>query len=170
MSFMKAGILNNAIIQWGYQQLLSLGYTLKNNLPENVLNTPWSYVVRFETTEGYIYLKHTPELLALEAKIIQILKNQFHAPVPTIIAHNAALHCFLMKDAGRRLRDILKQKFDENLLCKAIDQFTSLQLAVADYVDIFLDIGVPDWRDGFMSNEGINSMPWASRPISISPY
>lgn len=51
-----------------------------------------------------------------------------------------------MKDAGKSLRRILKEKFDETLLWKAIDQFTSLQLTVADHVDVFLDIGVPDWR------------------------
>jgi hypothetical protein len=43
--------LNKEIIQWGCKQLLSLGYKIKNNLPENVLNTPWSYVIRFETYE-----------------------------------------------------------------------------------------------------------------------
>ena len=134
------------IIQWSYKYLSSHGYTLKSNLPENVQNTPWSYVIRFATTDGYIYLKQTPALLALEASIIQILRDQFHASVPKVIAHNAELNCFLMKDAGKSLREILKQKFDETLLCKAIDQFTSLQLAVADRVDIFLDMGVPDWR------------------------
>jgi len=138
--------LNKEIIQWGCKHLSSLGYKLKSNLPENVKNTPWSYLVRFETSDGYIYLKHTPELIALEATIIQILHDQFHASVPTVIAHNAQLNCFLMKDAGRPLREILKQKFDEALLYKAIDQFTLLQLAVADHVDVFLDIGVPDWR------------------------
>ncbi len=51
-----------------------------------------------------------------------------------------------MKDAGRPLREILKKQFDAALLCKAIDQFTSIQLAVADHVHVFLDIGVPDWR------------------------
>lgn len=138
--------LNKKIIQWGCKYLASHGHALKSNLPENVQNTPWSFVVRFVTSEGYIYLKHTPELLALEAPIIQILHDQFHAPVPKVIAHNAELNCFLMKDAGKSLRRILKQKFDETLLCKAIDQFTSLQLTVADHVDVFLDIGVPDWR------------------------
>lgn len=138
--------MNEDIIQWGCTCLTSLGYTLKSNLPENVVNTPWSYVIRFETSEGYIYLKHTPELLALEATIIQILHDQFHARVPIIIAHNAELNCFLMKDAGRSLREILKKKFDEALLCRAIEQFTSLQITVGDRVDVFLDIGVPDWR------------------------
>ena len=143
---------HNDIIQWACKQLSSRGYTLKSNTPEKVQNTPWSYVICFETSNGYIYLKHTPELIALEASIIQILHNQFHAAVPTVIAHNAKLNCFLMKDAGRTLRSILKQEFDAALLCKAIDQFTSLQIAVADHVDIFIDIGVPDWRLNKMPN------------------
>ncbi|OGT31502.1 MAG: hypothetical protein A3E87_04030 [Gammaproteobacteria bacterium RIFCSPHIGHO2_12_FULL_35_23] len=138
--------LNKAVIQWGYNCLSSLGYTLKSGSPENVQNTPWSYVVRFATSDGYIYLKQTPNLLALEANITQILHDQFHASVPEIIAYNAELNCFLMKDSGRLLREILKQQFDVKLLCKAIDQFTLMQLAVTDYVNIFLEIGVPDWR------------------------
>lgn len=138
--------LHNEIIQWGYNCLLSLGYTLKNHMPENVLNTPWSYLVRFETSDGYIYLKHTPQLFALEPTIIQILHDQFHASVPTVIAHDSALNCFLMKDAGQSLRAILKKKFDVELLCRSIEQFTLLQIAVADRVNIFLDIGVPDYR------------------------
>lgn len=138
--------LNEKIIKWACQYLSSHGYTLKSKLPENVLSTPWSDVVRFAISDGTIYLKHTPALLALEAPVIQILHNQFHARVPIVIAHNTELNCFLMKDAGRPLREILKQQFDAALFCKAIDQFTSLQLATADHVDVFLDIGVPDWR------------------------
>ena len=138
--------LNKEIIQWGWKTLLSQGYTLKRNLPESVQNTPWSYVVRFATSDGYIYLKHTPPLLALEATITQILHDQFHAAVPKIIAHNVELHCFLMKDAGKPLRSALKTLFDTTLLCKAIDQFSIIQLAVTDHVAIFLELGVPDWR------------------------
>ena len=51
-----------------------------------------------------------------------------------------------MKDSGKSLRSILKQNFDEALLCKAIDQFTSLQIAVAEHIDVFFYLGVPDWR------------------------
>lgn len=137
---------NKEIIQWACAYLSAHGYTLKSITPENVKNTPWSYVVRFATSDGYIYLKHTPNLLALEATITQILHHQFHACVPEVIAHNEALNCFLMKDAGTPLREILKKQFDTDLLCKAIYQFTSIQLAVADHVNIFLAIGVPDWR------------------------
>jgi hypothetical protein len=48
--------LNKEIIQWGCNYLSSHGYTLKSNQPENVKNTPWSYVIRFATSDGYIYL------------------------------------------------------------------------------------------------------------------
>lgn len=134
------------VIQWGCNYLSSQGYTLKSNLPENVKDTPWSYLLRFATSDGYIYLKHTPHQLAFEAEIIQILRDQFHAPVAEVIAYSPELDCFIMKDAGRSLRLILKGKFDTALYCKAIDQFTSMQIAVADHVKIFIDIGVPDWR------------------------
>ena len=138
--------LHQKTIDWALKSLESSGYKLKSKLPENILNTPWSYIIRFETSDGLIYLKQTPELISLEAEIINILADKFNIRVPEIIAHNAQLNCFLMKDAGRSLREILKQKFDINLFCKAINNFTSMQLATADNVNDFIDIGVPDWR------------------------
>lgn len=136
----------NEIIQWGLEYLLSHGYTLKSNEPENVQIRPWSYVIRYETSAGWVYLKQTPKLIALEATITKILRDQFHAPVLEIIASNPELDCFLMKDAGDPLRPILKKHFDENLLYKAVDAFTKMQIAVTNDIDAFLTIGVPDYR------------------------
>jgi hypothetical protein len=84
---------NNETIQWACNYLTSHGYELKTKLPEIVQDTPWSYVIRFVTSVGLIYLKQTPEQLALEATIIQTLHEQFHAPVSTVIAHNTELKC-----------------------------------------------------------------------------
>jgi hypothetical protein len=134
------------IMQWACKELSSCGYKLNTRSPEIVCNTPWSYVIRFITNYGYVYLKHVPALIALESNVIQILHGQFHVAVPIIIAQNSQLNCFLMKDAGVSLRSILKVQFDTALLCKAVEQFTSLQMIVADHVNIFIDIGVPDWR------------------------
>ncbi|WP_133128622.1 aminoglycoside phosphotransferase family protein [Legionella nagasakiensis] len=142
----KANNILKEAIQWACKVLTSLGYTLKTDLPEKVQHTHWSYVVRFKTSEGYVYLKQTPPAIALEAKISQVLHEQFDASTPKIIASNAELNCFLMKDAGQSLREILKKKFDKELVCSAIDQFTSLQIAVSERVDVLLDVGVPDWR------------------------
>lgn len=77
--------LSPKVIKWALVQLSSLGYALKSDQPENVLNKQWSHVLRFETAESYIYLKHTPDLIALEANIIQKLHEQFSAPVPSLI-------------------------------------------------------------------------------------
>jgi hypothetical protein len=123
-------------------------HVLKNPVinTEIVVQTPWSSVIRIATGDEYYYLKHTPELLALEAKIIRILHDKFCAPVPKIIAHSAQLNCFLMQDAGTSLRSILKKNFAADLLQQAIEQFTKLQITVANHVTDFISIGVPDWR------------------------
>lgn len=136
----------NKIIRWGLEYLSSHGYTLKNNHPENVQIRPWSYVMRYKTSAGWIYLKQTPKMIALESTITKILRDQFNAPVSEVIASNAELNCFLMKDAGNPLRAILKKQFDANLLCKAVDVFTTMQISVSDGINDFLNIGVPDYR------------------------
>lgn len=137
---------SDEIIIWSRHKLIEKGYTLKSENPTVILETPWSFILRFYTDAGLVYLKQTPNLLATEATVIEILRNNFNARVPEVIAQNKSLSCFLMKDAGQPLRSILKRKFDNNLVCKAIDKFTSMQLSVADNLDVMFDAGVPDWR------------------------
>lgn len=128
-------------IEWSMKEL-----KLTEINPVIVTQTPWSSVLKINTGNEFVYLKQMPKLIALEANIIEILHDKFNATVPTIIAINHELNCFLMKDAGTSLRGILKNKFDTDLLCKAIEQFTSLQITVSNHIDVFLNIGVPDWR------------------------
>lgn len=138
--------IHKTIIQWGMQSLAQNGFTLTSKQPENIQETPWSYVVRFSTNEGFIYLKHTPKMIGLEATIIKKFHDQFHISVPEVIAENSELNCFLMKDAGIPLRTILKKEFKLSLVLQTIDQFTSMQVCLADHTNIFIDAGVPDWR------------------------
>lgn len=138
--------MQNPHITWAIDALKNYGYFIQQAIPKEIQSTSWSEVCRFATDKGFVYLKLVPPALALEAKIIMLLHDQFHATVPEIIEQSAEFNCFLMKDSGKSLRGILKQNFDEALLCKAIDQFTSLQIAVAEHVDVFFDLGVPDWR------------------------
>ncbi|MFK8039938.1 MAG: GNAT family N-acetyltransferase, partial [Rickettsiaceae bacterium] len=116
-----------------------------------LLKTPWSSVMAVNTAAGTVYLKHMPEKIALEADIIKHLKNKFNASVPEVIADNKELNSFLMKDAGISLRTILKKKFNVDLMCEAIDQFTKLQISIGNNVESLLELGVPDWR--------LNKMP-----------
>jgi hypothetical protein len=132
------------IIAWAKKILAITDHQLLNS--QIIVNTPWSSIIAIYTTYQTFYLKQTPKLIALEASIIKILRDYFHTSVPVIIAHNEELNCFLMQDSGRSLRSVLKNKFDPKLLCKAIEQFTLLQRSVADHIEVFLNIGVPDWR------------------------
>jgi hypothetical protein len=131
--------------KWAEEFIISLGYII-TNLPQDVQTTPWSTIKRFLTSDGYFYLKQTPPALSLEPDIIQILRDQFHANVPILIGSNKDLNCFLVKDSGNPLRDFFKQNFQPELLCQAITIYSKIQRAVADHINTFLELGVPDWR------------------------
>ena len=135
------------ILKWGTDCLVSNGYSIKHS-PEIVLSTPWSTVIRFSTSTGNVYLKQTPQalFLSLEPKIIQLLAEKFHASVPVVIAINENLHCFLMKDAGKPLRETLKGEFKPDLLCQAIKQYAAVQRSTEDHIEMFLKLGILDWR------------------------
>lgn len=135
------------ILKWGTDCLVSNGYSLEHS-PEIVLTTPWSTVIRFSTSTGDVYLKQTAPSISLEPKIIRLLSEQFHARVPVVIAINDDLHCFLMKDAGKSLRETLKAEFRPDLLCQAIKQYAVIQRSTEDHIETFLKLGVPDWRLG----------------------
>lgn len=139
-------IMQVKAVHWACQSLELLGFKLKSTVPTLVLNPPWSYVSLFDTTSGYIYLKQTPKDLSLESKITTLLRNEFHSQVPDIVAVNDELNCFLMKDAGVSLRGILKKRFDVELLCRAINIFTSMQLDISLNTQSLLALGVPDWN------------------------
>lgn len=136
-----------ALINWGNDILVFKGHNL-TAAPETVLLTPWSTVIRFNTFAGDFYLKQTPPdiFLSSEPYVIKILAEQFRANVPDVVAINNDLHCFIMQDAGKSLRLVLKEKFDLDLLCQAIKQFSAIMRSTETHIDIFLKLGVPDWR------------------------
>ena len=133
------------IIKWASDCLTLKNYLLQGS-PEPVVETPWSTVIRFSTSQGTIYLKQMPSLISLEPKIMQLLASNFNARVPEVIAINTDLHCFLMKEAGQSLRAYLKTNFQPELMCRAITEFTSIQRATENKVKLFFTLDVPDWR------------------------
>lgn len=132
-------------VNWGTEYLLSQGYGMEQT-PETLLSTPWSTVIRYPTSAGNVYLKETAPSLSLEPHIIRLLEEKFNANVPIVIAINDDLHCFLTKDAGMSLRKMLKTEFSPVLLCQAITQFSAIQRSTEDYIEMFIKMGVPDWR------------------------
>ena len=133
-------------IHWAENFLQEYGY--KINSPFQVVqDTPYSYVVRFETDRGFVYLKEVPPALALEPSVIKVLHEQFNAQVPIIISDNQKEHSFLMQDSGIRLHDFFSQNgFQAKILIETLQHYTKTQIDIASKVPIFLAIGVPDWR------------------------
>lgn len=136
---------HHEILEWAAGYLISKGYTLQRP-PELVLETPWSTVFHFSTTQGSFYLKQTPVPIFIEAKIIQLLSNQFHAAVPKLFAINENLCCFLMQDGGKNLRQYLKAQFQPELLSQAILQAGAMQRSTENNLDAFFALNIPDWR------------------------
>lgn len=133
------------IINWATDSLGSNGYFWVEQ-PEIIQETPWSNVIRMSTLHGDFYLKQPVVSLAKEADVIELLAHQYNASVPQIVASNADLHCFLMKDAGLSLRKYLSEECKADLLCQAIKHFTAFQRSTEDNIEPLLKLDIPDWR------------------------
>jgi hypothetical protein len=133
-------------ITWAQHILHDNGYSLHQSTPKCIQNTAWSSVYHFDTDNGAFFLKIVPLALSLEANIITMLQNEFSAPVPQLIASKPENYCFLMKDAGIRLYDYSKDKFQTDCLTQTLHSYITLQLAASEKVNMFFNHGVPDWR------------------------
>lgn len=136
---------HSEITHWATDYLSAKGYSL-DKPPEVVQETPWSTVICFSTLQGHVYLKQPALLLAKEHDVIEHLAQQFQASVPSIIANNADLHCFLMEDAGLSLRNYITEENKSDLLCQAIKKFTAFQRSTENNIDLLLNLNIPNWR------------------------
>lgn len=137
---------NSAHIEWAIKQLNEIGYQIHNLIPDIVQQTPWSEVSRFDTNRGFVFLKKVPPALSIEATIMRILREEFHAHVPILIANNDAEYCFLMQDAGIQLNKFFKDNFQAKILVQTVQEYSKFQLNTVESIHIFLKEGLPDWR------------------------
>lgn len=133
------------IYEWAKSSLLQKEYEILGSF-EDVQATAWSSVSRILTSSGYVYLKETPPLLALEPKIIRILHDKLQAAVPIIIDANKDLNSFLMRDAGKAFYHFNKNENRINLICDGIFSYKNIQNKSIPFVEEFIEFGVPDWR------------------------
>lgn len=138
--------MHSTSIIWALNTLQRLGYVIQNPSPEVILQTPWSHVYRFDTDQGYYYLKQVPPGLSLEPQVIHLLRESCGASVPVLIAENPQEHCFLMQDAGITLREFFKQGFDAKLLITALHDYIEVQRKSTSYLNRLLDLDASDWR------------------------
>lgn len=121
---------------------------------EDVAATAFSYVLKINTSKGNFYLKKTPPKLYIEANVIDILNADCGLEnVPTIIAKNDDLHCFLMPSCGDfTLRTLFQDRIEKDLLYKGTQSYVDLQKGSSAHIRKFIDIGVSDWRIEMLPN------------------
>lgn len=137
-------IFSHEMITWGMSALKAKGILTKERL--SILKTPWSEVYGLNTNEGLYYLKKTPQDLFIEVCVMKKLSSSFPDSVPTVIASNPSLNCFITKDAGISLRKYLHETADFECLNQGLHHFLHLQRIIETSIDGYLSIGVPDWR------------------------
>jgi hypothetical protein len=143
---LKAILMNDQKARaWAEEYLISNGYEIQG-LSKIVREMPWSKIISFPTSKGLIYFKEMAPVFAIEPMLIQFISQHISQNVPAIIAANSKLSCFLMKDAGRNLREHLKHDYQVNLLCDALKIYADIQLLSIVHINALLDRGVLDWR------------------------
>jgi len=106
----------------------------------------WSTVLRVPTTEDDLWFKANAPPHAFEAALVDLLAGVVPDRVPELVAADVDLGWFLMRDGGRRLRELVESAADLGLWEQALPVYAELQLAVAGRTDELLEIGVPDTR------------------------
>lgn len=136
--------MSSAVI-WAQEFLERTGYTLEGE-PQLIHDMPWSKVFCFHTVYGQIYLKIPAEVFAHEVVLLNFLLKEGILNIPKIISYNPSLKCFLMKGAGKPLREHLKKNFDLLLTSHALRSYANIQVICTDYIENLLKTGVNDWR------------------------
>ena len=107
---------------------------------------PWSTVMRVPTAGGDLWFKATtPEIHGFEPRLTEILAEAFPDRVTELVETDAERGWMLMRDAGRRLRELGApvSRWEEIL-----PRYAELQIAVTPRADELLTLGVPDERPG----------------------
>ena len=132
-------------VSWAEDSLASSGYKIQGQ-PKIVRTMLWSRVTSFETSKGRVYLKSMALPFSKEPILLQFLADHGVKNITKVIAVNEQLSCFLMKDAGEPLRNLLKENFKIDLLINALKTCASIQIKCIDYVDQLCGLGINDWR------------------------
>jgi hypothetical protein len=107
---------------------------------------PWSTVLRVPTEEGALFFKATSPLTAHEPALVETLARWRLDCVPELLAVDRERGWMLMRDAGERLREIIRSTRDMRRWYPALSRYAELQSELAGRQQELLALGVPDRR------------------------
>ncbi len=107
---------------------------------------PWSTVLRLPTTEGVLWFKANHPSLAQEAGVVSIISRRRPDLVPELVAADLESGWMLMRDGGKRLREVIERERDLARWFDLLPQYAELQIDLAGDADALVAAGAPDRR------------------------
>jgi len=107
---------------------------------------PWSTVLRVPTSDGDLFFKAVWPPQAHEAALTAALASWLPGFVPEVIAARPTTGWLLVRDAGQRLREILKEERDARRWRDVLARYAEAQIRLAARAREIVDLGVPDYR------------------------
>jgi hypothetical protein len=117
---------------------------------------PWSTVLRIPTDDGILYFKAVWPPQVHEAALTAALSSWLPRFTPEVVAVRPAAGWLLLRDAGLRLREILKQEHDVARWRDVLVRYAEAQIHLADRVKAILELGVPDLRPAVVAEHLID--------------
>jgi hypothetical protein len=106
----------------------------------------WSTVLRVSTTDGDLYFKALSPAHVFEAGLTEALARWALDRGPQLLAVDTERGWMLMRDAGARLREVLRSPADLARWQRVLPLYAELQRDLARHRDELLGLGVPDRR------------------------
>ncbi|MFI8294082.1 hypothetical protein ACIGBL_33625 [Streptomyces sp. NPDC085614] len=112
----------------------------------------WSAIVRFSTSEGYVYFKATSPAFSHEPRITFLLNRWFPENIPTVIAIDDTRHWMLLRDFRTADRQRRSSRERGNRLTDALTRYAEIQLDMTRRGDQMQHLGCPDRRPHILPN------------------
>ncbi len=112
---------------------------------------PWSTVLRVPTNEGDLYFKAVWPPQVHEAALTAALASWLPRFTPEVVTVRPEEGWLLLRDAGLRLREILKQERDVSRWRDVLVRYAEAQMKLADRAEAILGLGVRDRRPALVT-------------------
>ena len=113
---------------------------------------PWSTVLRVPTSDGVLWFKANAPVQRFEAGLALELAEAVPDVTVELVAVDADRGWMLMRDAGRRLRELVGGVDQIEHWFVILPRYAELQLALAPRAERLLALGVPDERLGGLAH------------------
>ena len=107
---------------------------------------PWSTVLRVPTVGGDVYFKAVSPAHPHEPALVEALARWRPDRISQPLSVDAERGWLLMRDAGRRLREMIRPTGDMRPWLSVVPRYVELQAGLARRVPDLLALGVPDRR------------------------